>query len=293
MINRTRSRARPITRRSFGESYGSLIAKEYYQRSVLKGFLASARVAALGTGFGAGSALAQSTLAFTELARVRDAGDHRPVGYRRQVLIYQPADRRAVGPGIDGRQPRICDALPDVRKAAGDEAGQVNVANPHGHIVELVPPGVDGALDFAADSYAWDVFVLCGDPAKAEDAAMFQPDTSASGWFTDPDNLSVDPEVRLWVTTDGPPPQGIADALYVMETDGPMRGLPGLFYIAPVGSECCSPAFTPDGSAMFVSVQHPGELRMEDTKMPRVSQRQERRGPTLPTGCRRVRRWCC
>jgi secreted PhoX family phosphatase len=107
------------------------------------------------------------------------------------------------------------------------------------------------------------VFVLCGDPSVAEDAAMFHPDTT-TGWFTDPDNLSVDPGGRLWVCTDGPPPPGIADAVFVMDTEGPGRALPRIAYIAPVGSEACSPAFTPDGATVFLSVQHPGELRMED-----------------------------
>ncbi len=151
----------------------------------------------------------------------------------------------------------------------GEAAEQANVANPrgpnpHGHILELVPPGVDGARDVAAEVFAWNIFVLCGDPQVAEEGAMFHPDTTANGWFTDPDNLSVDPAGRLWVATDGPPPAGMADALYVMDTEGPGRALPKLFYIAPVGSECCSPAFTPDGTSLFISVQHPGALRMED-----------------------------
>jgi hypothetical protein len=151
----------------------------------------------------------------------------------------------------------------------GDEREAVNVANPrapnpHGHILEMVPPGAPDAPDYAADTFSWDVFVLCGNPAIPEEGARFHPETSANGWFTDPDNLSVDPAGRLWVATDGPPPEGIADALFVMDTEGPGRALPRLFHVAPVGSECCSPTFTPDGRAVFVSVQHPGELRIED-----------------------------
>ncbi|MBR0554653.1 PhoX family phosphatase [Ciceribacter sp. L1K23] len=153
----------------------------------------------------------------------------------------------------------------------GDEAEQVNAANPrgpnpHGHLLELVPPDVGDKPDYAAETFRWDVFVLCGDPAVAEDGAMFHASTTANGWFTDPDNLAVDPAGRLWVATDGPPPEGIADALYVMETEGEGRALPKLFYIPPVGSECCSPTFTPDGTSVFISIQHPGELRMDDNE---------------------------
>ncbi|MDF2983980.1 MAG: phosphatase, partial [Devosia sp.] len=94
--------------------------------------------------------------------------------------------------------------------------------------------------------------------------ALCHPETSANGWFTDPDNLSVDPAGRLWVTTDGPPDAGFNDALYAADTEGDGKALPKLFYLPPVGSEVCSPAFTPDGKTMFLSIQHPGELRLED-----------------------------
>ncbi len=151
----------------------------------------------------------------------------------------------------------------------GDSAEQVNLANPRapnpdGHILELTPPGAPDGPDHAADRFAWDVFILCGDPSDPASGAMCNPATSANGWFTDPDNLAVDPEGRLWVTTDGPPDAGFNDALYAMDTEGPGRALPRLFYQPPVGSEVCSPAFTPDGKTMFISVQHPGELRLDD-----------------------------
>jgi secreted PhoX family phosphatase len=153
----------------------------------------------------------------------------------------------------------------------GDESETVNVANPrgpnpNGHLLELVPPGAPEKPDHAAEKFAWDVFVLCGDPAVPADECRYHPDTSANGWFTDPDNIGVDPAGRIWVTTDGPPPEGLADALYAMDTEGPGRALPKLFYIPPVGSECCSPAFTPAGTTLFVSIQHPGALRLDDNE---------------------------
>jgi uncharacterized protein len=153
--------------------------------------------------------------------------------------------------------------------AGEDEFESVNPANPrgpnpHGHLLELVPPGAPDAPNHAADSFTWDVFALCGDPGKPEDECLYHPDTTENGWFTDPDNIGVDPAGRIWITTDGPPPDGMADAVYAMDTEGEGRALPRLFYIPPTGSEACSPAFTPDGTSLFLSVQHPGELRIDD-----------------------------
>lgn len=151
----------------------------------------------------------------------------------------------------------------------GDAREQVNAANPRspnpdGHLLELSPPGAPDKPDHAATTYAWDAFLLCGDPRDAKSGAMVHPETSDNGWFTDPDNVSVDPAGRLWVTTDGPPDAGFNDALYAMDTEGPGKALSKLFYLPPVGSEVCSPAFTPDGKTMFLSIQHPGELRLKD-----------------------------
>ncbi len=135
---------------------------------------------------------------------------------------------------------------------------QVNAANPrpsnaHGHILELIPPD-----DHGADQFRWRVFLLCGDPANPADGATFHPATSREGWFVQPDNIGFDPAGRLWVCSDGP---GVRrhDGLWVMDVDGPEAGLPRLFYSAPVQAECCSPAFTPDGETMFLSIQHPAE----------------------------------
>ena len=151
----------------------------------------------------------------------------------------------------------------------GDPREQVNPANsrspnPDGHILELIPPGAPGNPDHAADRFSWDAFILCGDPKDQKSDAVCHTETTENGWFTDPDNLSVDPAGRLWITTDGPPDAGFNDALYVADTEGPGRALPRLFYLPPVGSEVCSPAFTPDGKTLFISIQHPGDLRLSD-----------------------------
>ncbi len=132
-------------------------------------------------------------------------------------------------------------------------------ANDHGHILEMIPPmGANGRPDHGADVFNWDVFILCGDPQNPADKARFHPDTSKQGWFVEPDNIGFDPSGRLWVCSDGPGIRG-HDGLWVMDTIGTERGLPRLFYNPPIQSECCSPAFTPDGQTLFLSIQHPSE----------------------------------
>ncbi len=87
--------------------------------------------------------------------------------------------------------------------------------------LELVPPDAPLAPDHAANIFTWDVFALCGNPGKPEDQSLYHPDTTENGWFTDPDNIGVDPAGRIWATTDGPPPDGMANAVYAMDTEGP------------------------------------------------------------------------
>lgn len=137
---------------------------------------------------------------------------------------------------------------------------QVNGPNPRsgnefGHLLELsVPATRNGQPDYAANRFSWSLMLLCGDRS---DAAPFHKDTAKHSRFTDPDNLAVDPSGRLWVCTDDG--NGSRDALYVLETSGPDKNLSRRFYMPPLESECCSPAFTPDGRTLFLSVQHPGE----------------------------------
>lgn len=139
----------------------------------------------------------------------------------------------------------------------------VNPANPRadntsGHILELIPPDRDGRPDHAADRFSWQVFAMCGDPAEEGGGARFHPDAGPEDWFEAPDNLGFDPAGRMWVCTDGPGRRN-HDGLWVMDVAGARAAWPKLFYSPPQGAECCSPAFTPDGTSLFLSVQHPGE----------------------------------
>ncbi|GJD61029.1 PhoX family protein [Methylobacterium frigidaeris] len=147
------------------------------------------------------------------------------------------------------------------------KADQVDAANPRpdnrfGHIVELAPDGGD----FAADRFAWEVLVRCGDPSIAAVGATFSSSTTKDGWFGMPDNCAVDSQGRLWVSTDGNSPSktGRTDGIWAMETQGPRRGTGKHFFQVPLGAEMCGPYFTPDDTTFFVAVQHPGEADEED-----------------------------
>ena len=113
--------------------------------------------------------------------------------------------------------------------------------------------------DHTADSYAWDLFVLAGNPKDPATGAQFHPATSENGWFVNPDNLTFDPKGRMFVATDGANDFDIPDGIYAVDTEGPARGLPKLLFTCPMGAEATGPCFTPDGTTLFVSVQHPGE----------------------------------
>jgi secreted PhoX family phosphatase len=58
--------------------------------------------------------------------------------------------------------------------------------------------------------------------------------------------------------TDGAQPGGNNNGCFVCPTTGPDRGAVRQFMSGPVGAEICGCEFTPDGSTLFLTVQHPG-----------------------------------
>jgi hypothetical protein len=139
---------------------------------------------------------------------------------------------------------------------------QINAANPradneHGHVIELTAP--EG--DHAAERMAWDMLLVCGDPS-GDVGAKWGAETSANGWFTDPDNAAVDAAGRLWISTDGNKAGSHSersDGLWAIETEGSLRGTSTHFFRVPVGAELCGPVFTADGETLFLAVQHPAD----------------------------------
>jgi secreted PhoX family phosphatase len=145
------------------------------------------------------------------------------------------------------------------RPAARVDAANPRAENLYGHILELIPTPVDGRPDPTADAFTWNVFLRAGDPARPADGAAYGPGMAAAQWLANPDNIAFDPRGRLWIATDGADDFDVPDGVYVCDTDGPARAAPRMLYAAPTRAEVCGPCFTPDGTTLFVAVQHPGE----------------------------------
>ncbi|MFM7283183.1 MAG: PhoX family protein, partial [Planctomycetia bacterium] len=126
------------------------------------------------------------------------------------------------------------------------------VRNLHGHVLELIPPQAEsGGHSHAADAFRWEILLQGGPPEKNREAGL---------WLSCPDNCTFDPSGRLWISTDGMARNEVCDGLFAVELSGEQRGTPRLFFRAPIGAEVCGPCFTPDGSTLFLSVQHPGDV---------------------------------
>jgi len=134
------------------------------------------------------------------------------------------------------------------------DAANPRAVNRHGQILELITP----QQDHSAREYAWDIFILAGNPNSKIDKAYYHSELSENGWFSSPDNCSFDESGNIWIATDGFNRSGKADGIFVSATSGKEKALSKQFLRAPVGAEICSPCFTPDFKTMFCSVQHPG-----------------------------------
>lgn len=157
-----------------------------------------------------------------------------------------------------------CSLTNNTKRGAADAAA-TDKANPradnvYGHIIRWRDEG--GA---AGESFGWDIFALAGDPANPDPAKRGNIKGDA---FGSPDGLWFDPEGRLWIQTDvstsvlnqgdyanlGNNQMLCAD----VETGQIKRFLTG-----PKGCEITGITRTPDGSTLFINIQHPGENPLE------------------------------
>lgn len=150
-----------------------------------------------------------------------------------------------------------------IKPNAGGDSTDVNGPNPrmnnqYGQIVRLKPTGGD----HTADVFAWDLFVMAGNPTVHADANAGSSNVTADNMFNSPDGLKFDRNGLLWIQTDGNySNQGdfAGQGNNQMLAADPVTGEIRRFLVGPNECEITGLAWSPDYRTMFVGVQHPGE----------------------------------
>jgi secreted PhoX family phosphatase len=138
----------------------------------------------------------------------------------------------------------------------------VDAANPraknlYGHILRWS----EAANDPTSTQFKWDIFVLGGNPAVSDPSHR---GTNKGDSFACPDGLKFDSTGVLWIQTDMSSSvmgkAGFEELGHNMMLAGdPTTGQVRRFLTGPRGCEITGIAMTPDRTAMFVNIQHPGE----------------------------------
>ncbi len=184
----------------------------------------------------------------------------------------EPASSSQVAP--DGPNPRVYTDFKGTTAQNG---------NPNGHILR-VKEGADGS---AAITFTWDVYVF-GAQSDADASKVNLSNLTADNDFSSPDGLVFSPATGvMWIQTDdgaytdvtnpmmlaampGQVGDGAKTTLTYTKADNSTLSVDTFVGKAPgsllkrflVGSKDCEItglAETPDGKAMFVNIQHPGE----------------------------------
>ena len=156
--------------------------------------------------------------------------------------------------------------------------------NPNGHVLRMK----EGSVGNAATSFSWDVYVF-GAESSAAPGTVNLSSLTADQDFSSPDGLVFSPSTGImWIQTDdgaytdvtncmmlaslpGTVGDGAKKTLSYTKTDGSTLNVdtyvgkaPGAdklkrFLVGPKACEITGLCETPDGKAMFINIQHPGE----------------------------------
>jgi len=150
-----------------------------------------------------------------------------------------------------------------IKPNAGGDLTPVGGPNPregnkYGQIVRWRPNGGD----HTSNGFAWDLYVLAGNPSVHKDDRGGSDNVSAGNMFNSPDGIKFDGNGILWIQTDGN---------YTNEGDfaghgnnqmlagDPATGEIRRFLVGPNECEVTGLTWSPDRRTMFVGIQHPGE----------------------------------
>jgi secreted PhoX family phosphatase len=203
--------------------------------------------------------LAADAVGATKMDRPEWIAAHPATGEVYMTLTNNTSRGSGTNPGVDDANPRV--------------------SNRYGSIIRWREAGGDAA----ALAFEWDIFVLApgtqvGSVNEGTDAAPVNRALVEDGLvdgFGSPDGLWFDPHGRLWIQTDGEQPWVKQGTKRVKPNDqmlcaDPATGEVRRFLQGVRGSEVTGIAMTPDGTAMFVNIQHPGENEATTPADPRA-----------------------
>ena len=146
---------------------------------------------------------------------------------------------------------------------AGGDPMTVNAPNPretneYGQIVRWRPEGGD----HGSDRFAWDLYVMAGNPAVHADGPYAgSENVTAGNLFNSPDGMQIDSTGLVWIQTDGDDSnEGEFEGMgnNQMLAGDPETGEIRRFLTGPKGSEVTGLTWSSDRRTMFVGIQHPG-----------------------------------
>ena len=150
-----------------------------------------------------------------------------------------------------------------VKPNAGGDATPVGGPNPreknnYGQIVRWAPEGGD----HAAPTFAWDLYVVAGNPTVHANAYAGSANVNADNMFNSPDGIAFDSQGRLWIQTDGKySNEGdfAGQGNNMMLLGDPATGTIRRFLVGPRECEVTGITWSADRRTMFIGIQHPGE----------------------------------
>ena len=150
-----------------------------------------------------------------------------------------------------------------VKPNAGGDLTPVGGPNPreknkYGQIVRWMPDGGD----HASATFAWDLYVIAGNPTVHGDARAGSANVNADNMFNSPDGIAFDSQGRLWIQTDGKySNEGdfAGQGNNMMLVGDPATGEIRRFLVGPRECEVTGITWSADRKTMFIGIQHPGE----------------------------------
>lgn len=144
------------------------------------------------------------------------------------------------------------------RNATTIDASNPRGPNPYGHIIRWREQGNRSW----ATTFKWDLFALAGPESDSQILPeQGGPALTQDNIFASPDGLWIDQFGILWIQTDMSGSQQLSGPFGAnqMLAANPLTGEIKRFLVGPNDQETTGVVSTPDGTSLFVNMQHPGD----------------------------------